>query len=77
MIKMNKQTVEELRESRNAIVKKYSELKAPLRKKRELQFNGQGEGLTETEWEMFDMIDRMMNVDLAPIDKELFMLGAI
>jgi hypothetical protein len=64
--------VEQLREQRNGIVKKYMKLKQPLRDKRE-----QGEGLNKTDWELWDLIDEMMNEDLAPIDHELFLLGAV
>jgi hypothetical protein len=77
VIKMKNQTVEELRETRNAIVKKYDMLKQPLRTKREVQFKSNGPGLNETEWEMFDLIDKMMNEELAPIDYKLFMLAAV
>jgi hypothetical protein len=72
-----KMTVEQIREQRNAVVRKFDELKAPLRAKRALQFAGQGEGLNEAEWEEWDKIDENMNRELAPLDQQLFDLGRI
>lgn len=70
-------TAEQITEQRNAVVRKFDELKAPLRAKRALQFAGNSEGLNETEWAMWDLIDEMMNRELAPLDQQLFDLGRI
>lgn len=72
MMNLQQSTIEELTEMRNEIVKKWVEEKQPLRTKRENQ-----EIFTEEDWNEWDRMDREMNIKIAPIDHQLFRMGAM
>ena len=72
MMNLQQSTIEEITEMRNEIVKKWVEEKQPLRTKRENQ-----EIFTEEDWNEWDRMDREMNIKIAPIDHQLFRMGAM